>query len=82
MIGGDFWAGYSDLMAGLLLVLVSVTYVARAEMHELVREPTEELRKWREALNDLCNDPELTGRDHCRKPMSSSPAASPAHPSP
>ena len=58
-LGGDFWASYSDLMAGLLLVFMLITGYGARQVRALVEKPSDELRQWREALIELCSDPEL-----------------------
>lgn len=58
-LGGDFWASYSDLMAGLLLVFMLITAYGARQVRALVEKPSDELRQWRQALIELCTDPEL-----------------------
>lgn len=61
-IGGDSWAGFSDLMAGLLLVFIFVTVLKDVQLQGRVAEPAKVLDEWRNALLDLCNDDELKGQ--------------------
>lgn len=58
-IGGDSWAGFSDLMAGLLLIFIFVTVLKDIQLETGVAEPAEILEAWRSALLDLCNDEDL-----------------------
>lgn len=65
-IGGDFWASYSDLMAGLLMVFILMTSIAEIaisrsheELRDLLTEKTDELESWNHALQELCSDPDL-----------------------
>lgn len=61
-VGGDSWAGYSDLMAGLLLIFIFVTVLKDVQLKEQVEkaaDPARILREWHEARRELCNDEEL-----------------------
>lgn len=58
-IGGDFWASYSDLIAGLLLIFIFVAVLKDIQLYQKVAEPAEQLRRWYVALGELCEDPEL-----------------------
>lgn len=59
IIGGDSWASYSDLIAGVLLIFIFVTVLKDVEIQQMVAEPAEVLRGWQEALSELCSDEEL-----------------------
>lgn len=55
-----YWASYSDLMAGILLVFaIAAASSWIAFQHSLVK-PTEPLQEWQRFLNAICNDRELT----------------------
>jgi outer membrane protein OmpA-like peptidoglycan-associated protein len=65
-LGGDFWASYTDLMAGLLMVfilMVAMADVALSRSHDdlrdLLTEKTQELDAWNQAVRELCKDEEL-----------------------
>jgi outer membrane protein OmpA-like peptidoglycan-associated protein len=65
-LGGDFWASYTDLMAGLLMVfilMIAMTQVAISRSHDDVRElltaKAEELEAWNRSVRELCSDREL-----------------------
>ena len=59
LIGGDSWASYSDLIAGVLLIFIFVTVLKDSQIRDMVAEPAEILKGWQQALNELCNDKEL-----------------------
>jgi len=61
-IGGDSWAGYSDLMAGLLLLFIFITALKDFQLQEKFADPSKALKQWREAIQALCTDPELKSR--------------------
>jgi len=61
-IGGDFWAGYSDLMAGVLLIFIVVSALKDVQLVQRFAKPSESLNKWHDALEALCSDRELTDR--------------------
>lgn len=54
-----YWASYSDLMAGVLLVFAVAAAAAWIEFRTGMVKPTETLRNWQNANQRLCNDPEL-----------------------
>jgi outer membrane protein OmpA-like peptidoglycan-associated protein len=54
-----YWASYSDLMAGILLVFAVAAAAARIDLIRGVLEPTKPLRDWQEAATRLCSDPGL-----------------------
>lgn len=54
-----YWASYSDLMAGILLVFAVAAAAARIDLIRGVLEPTKPLKDWQEAASRLCADPEL-----------------------
>lgn len=61
-IGGDSWASYSDLIAGVLLIFIFVTVLKDVEIQALVAEPAEALQGWKRALDELCEDEELRSK--------------------
>ncbi len=64
-IGGDSWASYSDLIAGVLLVFIFVTALKDTQIEKLrdrISEPVAELQGWKRALDQLCADQELLGK--------------------
>ncbi len=58
-IGGDAWASYSDLIAGVLLIFILVTVLKEFQIQAAVADPSQTLREWKEAIEELCTDPEL-----------------------
>jgi len=55
----NFWASYSDLMAGLLMIFALTTVVTILEIGHRLIEPTEILEKWQKVINEIRNDKEL-----------------------
>lgn len=55
--GADgYWASYSDLMAGLLLVFTVAAATSWMEFRHRMIEPTEPLREWQRFLDSICQD--------------------------
>jgi len=55
-----FWASYSDLMAGLLMVFALTTVITLWDIGKRLVEPTQAVREWERVLYDICHDPDLT----------------------
>ncbi len=55
----NFWASYSDLMAGLLMIFALTTVVTILEIGHRLIEPTEMLERWQKVINEISNDEEL-----------------------
>lgn len=51
-----YWASYSDLMAGLLLVFAVAAATSWMEFRHRMIEPTEPLREWQRFLDSICQD--------------------------
>ncbi|GAB4247450.1 MAG: hypothetical protein Kow00109_23560 [Acidobacteriota bacterium] len=51
-----YWASYSDLMAGLLLVFAVAAATSWMEFQQRMIEPTEPLREWQRFLDSICQD--------------------------
>ncbi|MEQ8693485.1 MAG: hypothetical protein RIC89_21925 [Pseudomonadales bacterium] len=58
-IGGDSWASYSDLIAGVLLIFILVTVLKDNEIQRMIEEPADILKSWQQAMEELCTDEEL-----------------------
>ncbi len=56
-----YWASYSDLMAGVLLVFAVAAAAVRLDLLQKVITPTEPLKRWNEVVKQMCDDPELQG---------------------
>lgn len=54
-----YWASYSDLMAGILLVFAVASAGSMMMLKKMVLEPTESLRQWQEFVTGMCTDPGL-----------------------
>lgn len=57
--GEGYWASYSDLMAGILLVFAVAAASSWIEFHRRMVEPTQPLIEWQQLLNRLCQDQTL-----------------------
>ncbi len=55
----NFWASYSDLMAGLLMIFALTTVVTILDINHRLIKPTETLEKWQKVINEIRNDKEL-----------------------
>ena len=55
----NYWASYSDLMAGILLVFALAAAASWVELRQSLVKPTETLNAWQEYLNSLCASTEL-----------------------
>ncbi|MFZ0430853.1 MAG: hypothetical protein WAO20_22245 [Acidobacteriota bacterium] len=54
-----YWASYSDLMAGILLVFAVAAATSWIEFHQSLIKPTEPLRRWERFLVAILNDQDL-----------------------
>src|SRR5210317_585117 len=61
-----FWASYSDLMAGVLMVFVLITTITLLKIGSHLLEPAKQVEKWREVINDICTDKELNEMDNVK----------------
>ncbi len=51
-----YWASYSDLMAGLLLVFAVAAATSWMDFQQRMIEPTEPLWEWQRFLDSICQD--------------------------
>lgn len=54
-----FWASYSDLMAGLLMIFALTTVITLLDIGSRLIEPSRAVKEWEQVLSDICHDPEL-----------------------
>ena len=54
-----FWASYSDMMAGLLMIFALTTVITLVDIGERLVEPTEGVREWEQIVDDICHDKDL-----------------------
>lgn len=54
-----FWASYSDMMAGLLMIFALTTVITLLDIGKRLIEPTEGVREWEQVVKDICTDREL-----------------------
>jgi outer membrane protein OmpA-like peptidoglycan-associated protein len=59
----SFWASYSDLMAGVLMVFALTTAMTLLSIGKRFVEPTEKVTKWKQVVEELANDEELNGME-------------------
>lgn len=55
-----FWASYSDLMAGLLMIFALTTVITIKDIKERFVEPTKSLEEWEQVVTDICKDRDLS----------------------
>ncbi|NQT55266.1 MAG: hypothetical protein HQ551_03460 [Desulfobacteraceae bacterium] len=61
-----FWASYSDLMAGLLMIFALTTVITLLDIGNRLAEPTKIVKEWKEVLQEMCEDPELNEMENVR----------------
>ena len=54
-----FWASYSDMMAGLLMIFALTTVITLMDIGVRLVEPTKIVRDWKQVVEDICNDQDL-----------------------
>ncbi len=54
-----FWASYSDLMAGLLMVFTLTTIITLLDIGTRLVEPTTVVQEWSEVVEEICQDQNL-----------------------
>ncbi len=54
-----FWASYSDLMAGLLMIFALTTVMTLLDIGHRFVKPTEGVREWMQIVDAICNEKEL-----------------------
>jgi outer membrane protein OmpA-like peptidoglycan-associated protein len=54
-----FWASYSDLMAGLLMIFALTMVITLLYIGYTLIEPTNAVREWKEVIDAIKNDKEL-----------------------
>jgi outer membrane protein OmpA-like peptidoglycan-associated protein len=59
-----FWASYSDMMAGLLMIFALTTVITLLDIGKRLIEPTEGVWEWEQVVKDICTDRELAEIDN------------------
>ena len=54
-----FWASYSDLMAGLLMIFALTTVITLLDIGKRLVEPTQLVMEWEKIVEDICHDKDL-----------------------
>ena len=54
-----FWASYSDLMAGLLMIFALTTVITLLYIGQSLIQPTKAVREWQQVIDAIKNDKEL-----------------------
>ena len=54
-----FWASYSDLMAGLLMIFALTTVFTLLDIGKRLFEPTKAIEEWEMVINNIRSDPDL-----------------------
>jgi outer membrane protein OmpA-like peptidoglycan-associated protein len=54
-----FWASYSDLMAGLLMVFALTTVITLLDIGTRLVEPAQAVKEWEKVIDEICHDPDL-----------------------
>ena len=61
-----FWASYSDLMAGLLMIFALTTVITLLDIRKRLVEPTKVVREWEKVLDEICHDPDLAKMENVK----------------
>lgn len=61
-----FWASYSDLMAGLLMIFALTTVITLLDIGAKLVEPTQAVKEWEKVLDSICHDPDLAKMENVR----------------
>jgi len=61
-----FWASYSDMMAGLLMIFALTTVITLLDIGARLIEPTKAVKEWEKVLNDICHDPDLAKMENVK----------------
>ncbi|WP_028322552.1 OmpA family protein [Desulfatiglans anilini] len=62
----SFWASYSDLMAGLLMVFALTTVITLLDIGKRLIEPTHAVKEWEKVVEEICHDPDLARLENVR----------------
>ena len=54
-----FWASYTDLMAGLLMIFALTTMLTLLDIGKRLVEPTRVVQEWKEIVDEICHDQDL-----------------------
>lgn len=54
-----FWASYSDMMAGLLMIFTLTTIITLLDIGNRLVIPTEGVREWEKVVEEICHDKDL-----------------------
>lgn len=54
-----FWASYSDLMAGLLMIFALTTVITLMDIGERLNVPTQEVKEWEKIVKEVYTDQDL-----------------------
>ena len=65
-----FWAPYSDLMAGLLMIFALTTVIILMDIGEHLNVPTQEVKEWERVVKEVYTDQDL--RSSLDPPLSTS----------
>ncbi len=55
----NFWASYSDMMAGLLMIFTLTTVITLLDIGNRLVKPTEGVREWEQVVAEICHDKDL-----------------------
>lgn len=55
----SFWASYSDIMAGLLMIFALTTVITLLDIGKRLAEPTQLVMDWEKIVDDICHDKDL-----------------------
>ena len=60
----SYWASYSDLMAGVLMVFALITAMTLLSIGKRFVEPTERVKQWQKLVQSLCQDEEFRSMEN------------------
>lgn len=61
-----FWASYSDMMAGLLMIFALTTVITIVDIGAKLEEPTQAVKEWEKVLASICYDRDLAKMENVK----------------
>lgn len=62
----SYWASYTDLMAGLLMIFALTTIITLLDIGHRLIEPTRVVKEWEKVVKEICHDPDLAKMKNVR----------------
>ncbi len=62
----SFWASYTDLMAGLLMIFALTTMITLLDIGKRLVEPTRIVQEWKKIVEEICHDSDLAKMENVK----------------